>query len=211
MQLQAITTSDQKSLHIASQQLAYHAAKDSCSPGPGPQCEDKLHTPEESTEASLMRSGQLKSILTVTERIMARLEKMQSSRSHFSLGTNANTWSGLPLFETLLGEADLENLAGPAAQPAFRRDIDFLLVPDKADSLGDVVCALRHCERLCTLLSNQRAQIKNAASLQIALIQHLFTVVVPLPAGQVLCTPRTQTHRSSVISGSLYALPGHRV
>jgi hypothetical protein len=57
-----------------------------------------------------------------------------------------------------------------------------MLVSDKAESVAQVVTTLRYCERLLTLLSNQRLEVKNSPQLQLALIQAVFTQAVPLPA-----------------------------
>lgn len=48
-------------------------------------------------------------------------------------------------------------------------------------SLPDAVAALRHCDRLCTLIAVQTHTIKNTAFLKVALIEHTFTQLLPIP------------------------------
>ena len=65
--------------------------------------------------------------------------------------------------------------------PPILRPVQLTLVPDHVDSYNDVANALRHCVQVCTLLDNQKDLIKNTYCLRVALVQHLFTHVLPLP------------------------------
>ena len=85
-----------------------------------------------------------------------------------------------PLFGRLL-LADVEALAGGAKPPPLLRPVALTLVPDRVTTLHEAACALRHAERLCTLLANQAGLLKHSISLRLALLQHLFTCVLPLP------------------------------
>lgn len=59
--------------------------------------------------------------------------------------------------------------------------IEFTLIPRVAKNYTDVQLALRHADHLCTLLSYQDRTIKNTYLHRIAMLQHVFTRVIPLP------------------------------
>ena len=65
--------------------------------------------------------------------------------------------------------------------PPILREVQLTLVPDTVSSYNDVLYALRRTLQVCELLSNQHDLIKNSFSLRLALIQHLFVEVIPLP------------------------------
>jgi hypothetical protein len=97
-----------------------------------------------------------------------------------SLALTAPGGAAWPLFGRLL-LADVEALAGGARAPPLVRPVALTLVPDRVSTLHEAACALRHAERLCTLLANQAGLLKHSISLRLALLQHLFTSVLPLP------------------------------
>lgn len=55
--------------------------------------------------------------------------------------------------------------------------VDLLQVPKKATSRREAIEAIRKCDRLCTLLDNQKHCIKNDKFLICALIENVFTQV----------------------------------
>ena len=69
--------------------------------------------------------------------------------------------------------------------------IELTAVGDYVATFADAAMAMRHAVHQCTLLSNQADQIKNTYCLRVALLQHLFTEVVPLPL------PHNHPHRAT--------------
>lgn len=59
--------------------------------------------------------------------------------------------------------------------------IDFLQIPRKASTRKEAITAIRMCDRICTLIENQSHCIKNDKFLILAVIEHLFTQVLPVP------------------------------
>ncbi|KAJ8602501.1 hypothetical protein CTAYLR_001253 [Chrysophaeum taylorii] len=68
--------------------------------------------------------------------------------------------------------------------------IDTLQVPVVAKTRTEAIAALRHCDRICSLLDNQPHAVKNDKLLIIALVQHTLTCVIPTPR------PRARRHVS---------------
>eukprot|EP00667_Euglena_gracilis_P000067 EG_transcript_67 len=85
-----------------------------------------------------------------------------------------------PLFGRLLLE-DVEPLAGDARPPSIFLPVQMTLVPDFVASHHDAATALRHCDHLCTLLANQTELVQDTYCLRVALVQHLFLRVLPVP------------------------------
>jgi len=48
-------------------------------------------------------------------------------------------------------------------------------------SIVEAMAALRHCDKLCTLTAVQSHAVKNTAYLLVALLQHTFTALLPMP------------------------------
>eukprot|EP00808_Paulinella_micropora_P020702 g53334.t1 len=86
-----------------------------------------------------------------------------------------------PLFDRVLRVLDVEPLAGQAKPHLEIVPVPISLVLRVANSLAEVENALRHTERLCGLLAYQSHLISNSHFLRVALIQDLFTSVVPMP------------------------------
>ena len=59
--------------------------------------------------------------------------------------------------------------------------MDLLAVPERISTRSQAVCALRVCDRLCTLLDNQHHNVKNTKHLILSLLEHVFIKVVPVP------------------------------
>ena len=87
----------------------------------------------------------------------------------------------LPLFDRFVRTESVENLAGPAEVVPIFRPIQFTSIPEQTNSVDEVMAALRYCDQLCTLLAYQTETIKNTYMLRIAMIQHVFTSVIPIP------------------------------
>jgi hypothetical protein len=85
------------------------------------------------------------------------------------------------LFDRFRRVESVEGLAGPTELAPFLRPVQFTLVPESVSNYFEVSNALRHCDHICTLLANQKDHIKNSYILRAALIQHVFTKVLPVP------------------------------
>lgn len=59
--------------------------------------------------------------------------------------------------------------------------VDLLVIPKKATTRDEAVTAIRMCDRQCSLIENQSHCIKNKKFLIAAVIEHVFTQVVPVP------------------------------
>ena len=92
-----------------------------------------------------------------------------------------NESAKLALFGRLHDMQDIESLAGGAAVPPIYRPVQLSLVPNSVSSFHDVGVCLRHADNICTRLSYQRDLVKNTFCLRAALIQDIFTSVIPLP------------------------------
>lgn len=86
-----------------------------------------------------------------------------------------------PLFGRLRRDVDVDLLAGGSSPPPIVLPVELTLVPDAVKDVAGAASALRHCVHLCTLLGHQRKLMKNTYYLRVALIQHLFTRVLPMP------------------------------
>ena len=85
------------------------------------------------------------------------------------------------LLERFLRKEDISGLAGARTQYPDFVPVDFLLVPEQATTFDQAVDALRWADKLCTLCSAQSRRVKNPQFYKVALLQHLFTKVLPVP------------------------------
>ena len=90
-------------------------------------------------------------------------------------------WQPLPLFDRIRNDENIEHLAGEKKKTPIFRPIEFTLIPEKATNFHQVQLALRHCDHICTLLSYQAKTISNTFLHRVAVIQHVFLRVIPLP------------------------------
>jgi len=90
--------------------------------------------------------------------------------------------AAFPLFGRFRRDTAVDHLAGRRKEAQILRPVQLTLVATHVDTFHDVAVALRQCAHACTLLDNQQALIRNTYCLRVALIQHLFTYVIPLPA-----------------------------
>lgn len=61
------------------------------------------------------------------------------------------------------------------------KPLDYLAQPQSASTLAEAVSALRECDLLCTMTAVQSHSVLNTRFLNLALIQHTFTCVLPMP------------------------------
>ena len=81
------------------------------------------------------------------------------------------------------------------------KPLDFLCQPQSVSSFPEAVSVLRECDMLCTMTSAQSHSVLNTKLLIVALIQHTFTVLLPLPK------PRKAEHASESESKCLWRTP----
>ena len=86
-----------------------------------------------------------------------------------------------PFAGRLRRDVDVEYLAGESQQPPILLPIQLTLVPERVASFADAALALRHCEQLCSLLSNQHHLVRNSLHVRLALVQHTVVELLPLP------------------------------
>ena len=84
-----------------------------------------------------------------------------------------------PLYERLI-RRDPVDAGKPHELPRYT-PIDMLQQPSVVTCLEEAVAAVRHCDRLCTLVAVQAHCVKNTCFLKVGLIQHTFTQLLPLP------------------------------
>jgi len=83
-------------------------------------------------------------------------------------------------FKSMLAWDAEPNVPDPGQVASLHRymPIDALQIPAKASTRDEAVSALRHADRLCTLLDNQSHCIKNDKFIIAALLEHTFTQAV---------------------------------
>lgn len=87
-----------------------------------------------------------------------------------------------PLYERLLRRQPVDT--GAAHELPRYTPVDMLQQPAVVSTLDEAVAAVRHCDRLCTLIAVQSHCVKNSSFLKVALIQHTFTQLLPLPRAE---------------------------
>ena len=183
-QLTHLTSNDSRLFTLACQHLARSASIQAQKPGGGGFTADLLrqvqafiesvHTKIATmTKQSIMFQGQVE--------LKDPKDKDKQERSGASDDGLLCKWQALPLFDRFVRAEGVEALAGPAEIVPMFRPIQFTHVPEVCESVDDVMIALRHCDHLCTLLSYQTETIKNTYMLRVAMIQHVFTQVIPIP------------------------------
>jgi hypothetical protein len=88
---------------------------------------------------------------------------------------------GFPLWGRLRRDESVEGLIGDAPRPAIEIPVCFTQMADSVATHHEAATAMRDAAELCTLLDYQRDTIKNAYLHRAALLEHLFTRVIPLP------------------------------
>ena len=86
-----------------------------------------------------------------------------------------------PLFGCFRKEVDVEALAGTPLPPRIVLPCAITSVQARVRTFNDVANSLRHCVHVCTILASQSDIIKDTFCIRAALIQNLFTEVLPVP------------------------------
>ena len=108
-----------------------------------------------------------------------RLLRKHARSFPWSSSTPVETPHHHPLFERLMRRQPVDT--GAAHDLPTYTPIDFLQQPSVVHTLDEALAAIRHCDRLCTLVAVQAHCVKNTCFLKISLIQHTFTQLLPLP------------------------------
>lgn len=109
-------------------------------------------------------------------------------QSHVAMGKAASlkapdAATGIfPLFERLLRE-ELEGKEGSALDTSQLPPVNFDLLGHKVRSMSDAVAALKTTDFLLAQLDNLSSSLRFAHFLKIALVQHVFTRLLPVPLG----------------------------
>ena len=105
-----------------------------------------------------------------------------------------------PFMDCLPRKDDITGLEGPLRHITGYTPINVLSLTGPAGSPTAAMQALARAEDLCTLLFQQRDNIPQHAFLRAAVLQHLFTHVLPVPLGP-------ESRRTSAASPCLWAEP----
>eukprot|EP00439_Symbiodinium_sp_Y106_P081689 s297_g20.t2 len=89
-----------------------------------------------------------------------------------------------PLFERLLRE-ELDGKEGSAIDMTQLPPVNFDLLPSKVTSMPEALAALKIADQLLAQLDNLSSNLRFAHFLKIALVQHTFTRLLPVPLGPV--------------------------
>ncbi|CAJ1390236.1 unnamed protein product [Effrenium voratum] len=110
--------------------------------------------------------------------------------SHVALGKakaplSCDGGSGIfPLFERLLRE-ELEGKEGSMLDTSQLPPVNFDLLSGRVTSMGEAVTALKTTDFLLAQLDNLSSSLRFAHFLKIALVQHVFTRLLPVPLGPI--------------------------
>lgn len=85
------------------------------------------------------------------------------------------------LFSRFRRLEDVSQHAGVAPNHPFLRPVRLTCVAESVASVAEVSAALQQALTQCTLLASQANGIKNSGCIRVALLEHLFTAVIPLP------------------------------
>jgi hypothetical protein len=98
-------------------------------------------------------------------------------------------------FERLVRHAVHE---GSRTRPLEPLPIDMLAQPERMVDFANALSAVRHCDKLCTLISVQCQTLKPPIHFKIALLEHTFTQLLPLPLPQNHPSVRTCIWRKQI-------------
>jgi hypothetical protein len=181
--LSKVRDSDRRVIYLSCQQLAYVAAK--------------------LGQENILGVDQLRTALETAERARANCAAMicedadmsasppplvlEDKMTEVAAATSTNIGEAIadqvrhPFLERLRREDDVNGLAGaPIVLPRYV-PVDYFLLPKVATNLEEAIESIRFCDRLCTLISVQGHCVKNRAHHKVALIEHTFTHVLPMP------------------------------
>ena len=106
-----------------------------------------------------------------------------------------------PLYERLIRSHPVD--PGLASELPGYTPIDFLQLPLKVRNLDDAIEAVRHCDRLATLITVQSHCVKNTAHLVFSLIQHTFTQLLPMPKPEPRHTATATSFNVTAAEGAI--------
>eukprot|EP01033_Poteriospumella_lacustris_P010457 gene10460-7435_t len=101
-------------------------------------------------------------------------------------------------FRNMLAWDAPPNDPDPGQQVALQKyvPVDLLQIPVKASTRREAIESIRRTDRLCTLIDNQKHCVKNDKFLIAALIENVFTQVVPVPKARGVGLTEAELHRS---------------
>jgi hypothetical protein len=85
------------------------------------------------------------------------------------------------MFGRLRCDVSADAMEGDSSQSTIELPVELTRVGDSVNNNREAAAAMRTCVKLCTRLDNQRDIVKNSYLHRAAIIQHLFTRVIPLP------------------------------
>ena len=151
---------------------------------------------------NVLNLSQLSTILNFVKKVKMTLETVPSNDGDAEVDQPAihledipfntvdhESLSVFPFFDRLRRTDDVNGLAGPPIVLPQYVPIDMLQIPLTIRSLGDIVEAIRYCDRLCTLISVQHHCVKNRSFLKLSLIEHTFVKVLPCPKSKLSGQP----------------------
>jgi hypothetical protein len=185
----SLTPSDAYLLQIAAKQLSLSVSRSVLDPQSFPP--SASDAPSSGFEVAI-QPQHIQHVHALLDEMQLRLHEIYASPN---LCTNTQTiqstiesnslassrWMPYPLFDRLKRDESVEHLAGGSKVPPIYRPVQLTLVADRVTTFEEAATALRHADHVCQLLAYQQATIKNTYALRVALIQHLFTAVLPIP------------------------------
>ena len=136
-----------------------------------------------------MTSDQLQVTMNYINQLQARVHKMRAAAEaavpppiemmpHETIPMGAS----VPMFGRLrASDMGVEHLAGVKKVDPILLPVELTNVGDSCKTFNEVGAAMRNCINQCLLLANQSHLIANSYCLRVALIQHLFINIIPLP------------------------------
>lgn len=198
-----LSDADNRLINLACEQVAYASVK---------------MAESGDTFATTRRLASIKDRLDVIQELRQSLPlSVSSGRDSASTlnclpdGEIAWQWHLLPHTERLFRDEDVSGLAGfPSRLPRYV-PCDLLQIGTApATTFSACIAALRHTDRLCTLMSVQSgSHVKHASFLKVALLEHTFCHVLPVPQPVSSCGEVGPVLRVSM-SQNLRAFVHHR-
>jgi len=93
----------------------------------------------------------------------------------------------------MLRKESVDGLAGANLQNPRYVPIDYLQIKKSVESFEEALTSLRWCDKMCTLTAVQGQFVKNISFLKVAVIQHTFVHVLPVPK-----SPDSKDYKSCV-------------
>jgi len=142
----------------------------------------------------------LEEVHTLVESINVTLKLYQNDEiiAPPALDLHGSDESNVMQFQDILAweMCDAEPDPGQAVTLRKYLPVDLLQIPKKATTRASAVRAIRLCDRLVTLTENQCHCIKNDKFIIAAVIEHVFTQVLPLPKPRGVTLQEKDLHTS---------------